>query len=91
MTLAEAAGYLRLPEDAVVREALYETLPGRKVGTEWRFLRSALQQWLSTGRKMSSQEAFLAFAGSWKDDPTVPEMLEEIYRQRGRPMVDDGT
>jgi excisionase family DNA binding protein len=32
----------------------------------------------------------LAFAGSWKDDPDIDGILEEIYRRRGRPMTEEG-
>jgi hypothetical protein len=66
-------------------------LPCRRTGAEWRFLKAAIQEWLKSGPPpTSSKEALLAMAGAWKDDPTVPEMLEEIYRQRGRPMTEDG-
>ena len=33
--------------------------------------------------------AFLALSGVWKDDPYLDEMLKEIYKKRGRPMVED--
>jgi len=28
-------------------------------------------------------------AGALKDDPYLEEMLEQIYRERGRPMTED--
>ena len=46
LTLAEAAAYLRLPEAEVERLVRTEGLPGRAVGEEWRFLKTALQDWL---------------------------------------------
>ncbi len=46
LTLAEAAAYLRLSEDDVVRLVHGQGLPGRLVGKEWRFLKPALQDWL---------------------------------------------
>ncbi|HEY1190016.1 MAG TPA: helix-turn-helix domain-containing protein [Gemmata sp.] len=47
LTLAEAAAYLRLPEDAVREEAEAGRLVGRHVRGEWRFARSAVVEWLS--------------------------------------------
>jgi len=89
LTLAEAAAYLRVPEAAVVNSVATEGLPGRKIGGEWRFLKSSLQSWLNTPIQKTGNEAFLALAGSWKDDPYIDEMLEEIYKQRGRPMLEE--
>jgi excisionase family DNA binding protein len=89
LTLAEAAAYLRVLEDAVVESVHREGLPGRQVGGEWRFLKSALQNWLNTPPQKNGNEAFLALAGSWKDDPYLDEMLENIYKQRGRPMLEE--
>jgi excisionase family DNA binding protein len=124
LTLPEAAAYLRVPEEVLQRMAAEQAIPARKIGEEWRFLRSALQDWLSrdanrgsdgarlvplqlllaeiedrllvklTTRQQpaaekGSKERLLRLAGAWKDDPAVDEMLEEIYRQRGRPMVEE--
>lgn len=48
LTLAEAAAYLGLPETEIV--GLFQTkgLPGRLAAGEWRFLRAAIDRWLST-------------------------------------------
>ena len=91
LTLAEAAAYLRLPEADVLRLVDEQGLPARRLAKEWRFLKAAIQQWLSTGspKPRSSKEALLALVGAWKDDPYVEEELKEIYRQRGRPMTED--
>ncbi len=91
LTLAEAAAYLRLPEEEVVRLVHADGLPGRAVGPDWRFLKTALQDWLRvTLPAVPSKEALLARAGSWKDDPDLDDMLKEIYKRRGRPMPEDG-
>jgi excisionase family DNA binding protein len=86
-TLAETAAYLRLKEDDVKRLAEVQGIPGRFVGNEWRFLKSAIQEWLSMPRPNGANEGIWAQAGSWKDDPYLNEMLEDIYRKRGRPMA----
>lgn len=91
LTLAEAAAYLRLPEAEVVRLVQTQDLPGRFTGSEWRFLKPAIQVWLGQPPPKYSKEAQLAIAGLWKDDPYLEDMLEEIYRRRGRPITEDGS
>jgi excisionase family DNA binding protein len=88
LTLAEAAAYLRVSEEELRQSAGSQGLPGRQIGGQWRFSRSAIQDWL---RGLSMKERLLHSAGMWKDDPQVNEMLEEVYRQRGRPMTEEGT
>ncbi len=91
LTLAEAAAYLRVPEDDVVHSIHTQKLPARQVGTEWRFSKQALGDWLrNPGPPKPSKEAVLARIGSWKDDPDLDEMLKEIYKRRGRPMTEEG-
>ena len=87
LTLAEAAAYLRVPEEEITKIAGSQGLPARRIGDQWRFSRSAIQDWL---RWPSMKESLLQSAGIWKGDPSVDEMLGEIYRQRGRPMTEDG-
>jgi excisionase family DNA binding protein len=90
LTLPEAAAYLRVSEAEVVRLVQQQDLPGRLLGTEWRFLKTAIQDWLQTPAPRGSKEAVLSVAGAWKDDPYLEEELKEIYRQRGRPMTEGG-
>ena len=58
-------------------------LPARRVGDEWRFLKSALVEWLR--RKPTPKEVLLQQAGALADDDTLPELLASIYKARGRP------
>src|SRR5689334_13413116 len=76
MTLAEAAAYLRLPEEEVLRMVREQELPARQVGGEWRFLKPAIQGWLSqpVPRKKDFWEAC---AGVFKDDPHLDEIVKE--------------
>jgi excisionase family DNA binding protein len=88
LTLAEAAAYLRLSEADVLRLVEEQALPARQLGKERRFLKAAVQQWLSAPRPpVTGKEAQLAVAGSWKDDPLVDEELRETYRRRGRSLT----
>jgi excisionase family DNA binding protein len=87
LTLGEAAAYLRVAEAEVVRLANLLDLPGRAIGGEWRFLKTALQDWLRTPVRKPGKEAFLALAGAWKDDPDIDQIVREALQQRGRPMA----
>jgi excisionase family DNA binding protein len=89
LTLAEAAAYLRVKEDDLQRMVWSEDFPGRKIGGEWRFLKSSLQDWLRTPIRKGSKEAIMSVVGSWKDHEDLDELLKEIYRQRGRPMLEE--
>jgi excisionase family DNA binding protein len=91
LTLNEAAAYLRLAEPDVLRLIQEQGLPARQVGAEWRFLKTAIQQWLSTATPTleTRKEAQLALAGKHKDDPDVMRFCEEAYQQRGRRLPED--
>ncbi len=93
MTLAEAAAYLRLPEKDVVASVSTQGLPARLVAGEWRFSKSGILQWLSVSQPTTEMRraAQTAAAGSLKDDPDLEDMVEEIYRKRGRPITEDGS
>ena len=88
--LADAAAYLRVTESQVLQLVHDQALPCRRFGTEWRFLKAAIQDWLRTPPKPGTREAILSVAGAWKDDPYLEEELKEIYRKRGRPMTEEG-
>jgi len=46
MTLTELANYLKVAEKTVVRMAREGKIPGTKVASQWRFMRSKVDQWL---------------------------------------------
>jgi excisionase family DNA binding protein len=83
-TLSEAAVYLRLPEADVLRLVEEQSLPARKLGNEWRFLKSAIQAWLSAPWSKNRKQGIWAAAGTLKDDPYLEDMLKEIENMRGR-------
>lgn len=87
LTLAEAAAYLRVSADEVVRLVQEQGLPGRPMGGDWRFLTSALQDWLRLGSIRPT--GFFSHLGALRDDPDLEPMLEAIYQRRGRPMVEE--
>src|SRR5919198_654327 len=49
LTLAGAAGLLPIEPDQVAELAAAGDLPGRRIGDDWRFSRSALIAWLGGG------------------------------------------
>jgi hypothetical protein len=87
-TLAEAAAYLRVSETDILSQFSRQDFPDRKIGNEWRFLKTALRDWLraAPGRR----NGLLGQIGALQDDPHLEEMLQEIYRRRGRPEVEEG-
>lgn len=93
LTLADAAAYLRLPEQAVIEAATSQGLPGRLIGGEWRFSKTAILQWLNASQPTAEMRkaAQLAIAGSMKDDPDLFPILEDAMRRRGREPGPDGT
>ncbi|MBI3621226.1 MAG: helix-turn-helix domain-containing protein [Nitrospirae bacterium] len=46
LTISEVAKFLRLHHSTVYRLAREERLPAVKIGSQWRFHRSHIEQWL---------------------------------------------
>ncbi len=59
LNLEEAATFLRVPKETVVRMVSRQGLPGRRLGREWRFLKTALDNWLCrpTGKDVLLRQA----------------------------------
>ena len=90
LTLAEAAAYLRTSAEEVMRLVREQSLPGQKVGDDWRFLKAAIQDWLRASSASSTKEQFWQTQfGALKDDPYLEKMLSDIYQQRGRPKTEE--
>jgi excisionase family DNA binding protein len=89
MTLAEAAAYLRVAEEDVLRLVREQGLPGRRVGDDWRFLKAAVERWLGTPAGPDQKDFWEALAKMPKDDPYLEDMLKEIFRRRGRPEAEE--
>lgn len=50
MTLDEAVGFLKTPKSTLYKMLEAGTIPARKIGRQWRFNRSDLEQWLNQVR-----------------------------------------
>jgi len=48
MTLQDVADFLRVHPNTIYRLARRGTLPAFKIGTDWRFHRSSIEQWMRT-------------------------------------------
>ena len=81
LTIEEVANYLRLPEEIVLEEAVQGHLPGRKIADTWRFLKTAIDDWL---RSQDSRSILLNQAGALAEDESLEELLDKIYQERGR-------
>ncbi len=81
LTLEDAATFLRLPKEAVLERATLGEIPGRQIEGAWRFLLSALEDWLQTPDQRS---VLLSQAGALASDESVEEFLAQIYEARGR-------
>ncbi len=86
LTLEEASGYLRLSTETVVSQALKGNIPGRKIENDWRFLKSAIDDWL---RSKNSSSILLAQAGALADDDSIDRLRTSIYQARERSEIDD--
>src|SRR5579859_1548315 len=82
LTLEETAEYLRLPPDVIEHEAMQGHIPGRRIAGHWRFLHTALDEWL---RRHDGRTSLLQQAGVFSDDPTLETLRTTAYRHRGRP------
>ncbi|WP_414574892.1 helix-turn-helix domain-containing protein [Anabaena sp. CCY 9402-a] len=85
LTLEEASAYLRLPIEAVLRQASQGNIPGRKIENDWRFLKVAIDDWL---RSQTGRSVLLTQVGMLADDDSLAELRTTIYQQRGRTEVD---
>ena len=79
LTLEETAVYLKLPLEMIEREATQGHIPGRRIADKWRFLKSAVDDWL---RAQDSRSVLLEQAGALKDDPYLDDLLAAIYQER---------
>jgi Helix-turn-helix domain len=87
LTLEEVAEYLRLPIESVREHAVQGLILGNEINGEWRFLKSAIDQWLVTPRAsieldfttaQSNNDEILALIASW-DTPEQEEHQTQTW------------
>jgi len=86
LTLEETADYLRLPKEIVEQQAAQGQIPGRRIEDTWRFLKTAIDDWL---RSHDGRTILLRQAGALADDETLPQLRAAIYAKRGRPEAEE--
>jgi excisionase family DNA binding protein len=86
LTLEEAADFLRIPTQTAQELAADGTIPGRRLRNEWRFLRSAIEDWL---RQPDFRRVLRNQAGLLRDDDSLTKLRAAIYAERGRPEIED--
>ena len=86
LTLEETSAYLRLSIETVTDQALKGNIPGRKIESDWRFLKAAIDEWL---RSKNTSSILIGQAGALADDESLTQLRESIYQARERPEVDD--
>ena len=85
LTLEEASGYLRLSTETVASQALKGNIPGQKIENDWRFLKSAIDEWLSA---KNTRSILLAQAGAFANDDSLARLRSSIYEARERPEIE---
>ena len=80
LTLEEAAAYLRVSEDALKAMVSDDDIPAQKIGSEWRFLKRALDDWLRYGRHLSRE--FRRFPPPWFFEfPPMEELVMMLEKR----------
>lgn len=64
MTIEEVAKYLKVKPQTVYKWAQEEEIPGTKVGKEWRFRKSILDEWIDTSIILSKSGFDLVYNSS---------------------------
>jgi len=101
MTLAEVAVYLKVAEKTVLRMVHKEQIPCAKVASQWRFLRSMIDDWLTAkmrvvprndlARLIESSPDVVPLSRLLTDDLILldvqPGTKEQVLRQLVRPLI----
>ncbi|MEI6564071.1 MAG: acetate--CoA ligase [bacterium] len=72
MTLDEAAAFLKTPKSTLYKMLEANKIPARKVGRQWRFNRSELDQWLSQESRSERAPASSPMAAAPATKPAPP-------------------
>jgi excisionase family DNA binding protein len=70
LTIREVAGYFNLPLSTVYRLAERQQLPGHKVGRQWRFHKSVIDDWFGQHAATSRPTILVV-----DDEPAIRELL----------------
>lgn len=82
LTIRDVAAYLKLPVSTVYRLAERRDLPGHKVGRQWRFHKSVLDEWFRE-HAASTRSTVLVV----DDDAAVREMMVAALQTKQRDVL----
>jgi excisionase family DNA binding protein len=85
LTLEEAAEYLRLSQTVIAQQASAGNIPGQYIDNNWRFSKSAIDDWLKVRNPRS---VLLRQAGALADDATLVELQKEIDSARHKSTIE---
>ncbi len=88
MTLEQVAKYLKLKPQTIYRWAQEGRIPAAKLGKEWRFRRSVLDQWIDTAIHVSKagfdlmvNQSWLHLQGSAIERGAIEAMIERRWKE----------
>jgi nitrogen PTS system EIIA component len=77
LTLGEAASYLKLAERTIQRMIARQEIPCAKVGGQWRFMRSVLDDWLLSRMQVLPRNELAPFLEATDGIVRLGQMLDE--------------
>src|SRR5574341_1868340 len=86
LTIREVAGYLKLPVSTVYRLAERRDLPGHKVGRQWRFHKSVLDDWFRQ-HAATSRSAILVV----DDEEAIRDLMVTALASKTRVVLTAGS
>lgn len=104
LTLGEAAAYLKLAERTVHRMIQRNEIPCARVGSQWRFMKSVLDDWLLSRMQVLPRNEFAPLLGNERGIVRLSPMISpaqvvdridrgspaEVLRQLAQPLVSQG-
>lgn len=86
LTIREVAGYLKLPVSTVYRLAERRDLPGHKVGRQWRFHKSVLDDWFRQHAATSRSTILVV-----DDEEAIRELMVAALASKTRDVLTAGS
>lgn len=83
LTLPGIAEYLRVSEGAVLTSVGRGALPARQIGGEWRFLKSAVTEWLNSVPDFTDVSRTLSRSPTFPHQSAKPGSREAVLEQFG--------
>lgn len=79
MTLSEVAEYLQLSEKSVLRMCQKGGIPGAKIASQWRFMRTVIRDWLAGQMQTMPSTELTAIAQHSKNSLSIHELMRPEF------------